>query len=99
MRRFASKLLRGEHVTVSVAGGSISRGYADSDRIEEQYMGYFGRFVHWLTESWPGQVTNGQGAIGCVLVLLLRAQPVASLLRYGPKHAERHAAHVHFKPW
>ena len=30
MRRFVGKLLTGENVTISVAGGSVSRGYGDS---------------------------------------------------------------------
>jgi hypothetical protein len=33
IRRLAGKLLLGDNVTVSVAGGSISRGWADSERL------------------------------------------------------------------
>jgi hypothetical protein len=39
MRRFVSKLLRGDNVTVSVAGGSISRGWADSSHLQNGYKG------------------------------------------------------------
>ena len=39
MRRFVSKLLRGDNVTVSVAGGSISRGWADSGHVPNGYKG------------------------------------------------------------
>lgn len=33
IRQFAGKLLRGENVTVSVAGGSVSRGWGDTDEL------------------------------------------------------------------
>ena len=39
LRRFAQKLEGGDHVTVAVAGGSISRGYADAWDIPTDYQG------------------------------------------------------------
>ena len=40
MRQFAAKLLDGENVTVSVAGGSISRGWGDADALGLEGRGY-----------------------------------------------------------
>ena len=39
MRRFVSKLVGGQNVTISVAGGSVSRGYGDSIEIPWQSQG------------------------------------------------------------
>jgi hypothetical protein len=39
VRRFAHRLLQKSSVTVSVAGGSISKGYADSDSVASAHKG------------------------------------------------------------
>jgi hypothetical protein len=39
MRRFADKLLKGNNVTITVAGGSISRGWSDSDKLSSDGRG------------------------------------------------------------
>ena len=70
MRRFMRKVLQGDNVTISVAGGSVSRGWADDDKLEANYKGYFGRFVKWMqtTFTQPEQeIVNGGGAVGAVM--------------------------------
>ena len=40
MRRFVSQVLHGNNATISVAGGSISRGYSDTMDIEWRSQGH-----------------------------------------------------------
>ena len=39
LRRFAAKIANGENVTVSVAGGSVSRGAGDAYSISSHFEG------------------------------------------------------------